>query len=107
MKQRVLICGASFAGLSTAFWMQRLGHNVTIIDIAAVRVADRAFEQRGKLLVLTPEGRQKLEAIRARQAVWANALGGGFGESELREAASLLGRVLDALKTEGNADGPA
>jgi 2-polyprenyl-6-methoxyphenol hydroxylase-like FAD-dependent oxidoreductase len=35
MKQHVLICGASFAGLSTAFWMQRLGHDVTIIDIAA------------------------------------------------------------------------
>uniref|UniRef100_B0T7E5 Monooxygenase FAD-binding n=1 Tax=Caulobacter sp. (strain K31) TaxID=366602 RepID=B0T7E5_CAUSK len=30
----VLIAGASFAGLSTAFWMQRLGYDVTIVEIA-------------------------------------------------------------------------
>ncbi len=32
---RVLISGASFAGLATAFWMTRLGHKVTIVETAA------------------------------------------------------------------------
>lgn len=31
---RVLINGASFAGLATAFWMNRLGHRVTIVELA-------------------------------------------------------------------------
>jgi 2-polyprenyl-6-methoxyphenol hydroxylase-like FAD-dependent oxidoreductase len=31
----VLISGASFAGLSTAYWMSRLGYRVTVIDSAS------------------------------------------------------------------------
>ncbi len=31
---RVLISGASFAGLATAFWMARLGYAVTIVEVA-------------------------------------------------------------------------
>jgi 2-polyprenyl-6-methoxyphenol hydroxylase-like FAD-dependent oxidoreductase len=31
----VLISGASFAGLSTAYWMSRLGYRVTVIDAAS------------------------------------------------------------------------
>lgn len=31
----ILISGASFAGLSTAFWLRQLGHAVTIVEIAA------------------------------------------------------------------------
>jgi 2-polyprenyl-6-methoxyphenol hydroxylase-like FAD-dependent oxidoreductase len=34
MSKTILISGASFAGLSTAFWMQRLGHSVTVVEIA-------------------------------------------------------------------------
>jgi 2-polyprenyl-6-methoxyphenol hydroxylase-like FAD-dependent oxidoreductase len=30
----VLIAGASFAGLTTAFWMNRLGYKVTVVEIA-------------------------------------------------------------------------
>ena len=30
----VLISGASFAGLSSAFWMQELGHAVTVVEVA-------------------------------------------------------------------------
>lgn len=33
-EKRVLISGASFAGLSTAYWMNKLGYNVTVIEIA-------------------------------------------------------------------------
>jgi 2-polyprenyl-6-methoxyphenol hydroxylase-like FAD-dependent oxidoreductase len=32
--RRVLVSGASFAGLATAFWMRRLGYAVTIVEIA-------------------------------------------------------------------------
>jgi 2-polyprenyl-6-methoxyphenol hydroxylase-like FAD-dependent oxidoreductase len=30
----VLVCGASFAGLSTAYWLNRLGYQVTVVEIA-------------------------------------------------------------------------
>ena len=33
-KPRVLVSGASFAGLSTAYWMNRLGYTVTVVEIA-------------------------------------------------------------------------
>lgn len=33
-KPRILVSGASFAGLSTAFWMNRLGYSVTVVEIA-------------------------------------------------------------------------
>jgi 2-polyprenyl-6-methoxyphenol hydroxylase-like FAD-dependent oxidoreductase len=32
--KNVLISGASFAGLSTAYWMKQLGYNVTVVEIA-------------------------------------------------------------------------
>ncbi|NCD69662.1 FAD-dependent monooxygenase [Mucilaginibacter agri] len=32
--KRVLISGASFAGLSTAYWMNRFGYQVTVVEIA-------------------------------------------------------------------------
>ncbi|MBP0616714.1 FAD-dependent monooxygenase [Jiella mangrovi] len=32
---RVLISGASFAGLATAYWMKTLGYDVTVVEIAA------------------------------------------------------------------------
>jgi DNA-binding MarR family transcriptional regulator len=56
--------------------------------------------RRAKLLVLTPSGRETLDAIRARQAVWANAIGATFSEAELRDAAGVLMRVLETLRAE-------
>ncbi|RYG68337.1 FAD-binding monooxygenase, partial [bacterium] len=32
---KILICGASFAGLSTAYWMKKLGYDVTVVEVAA------------------------------------------------------------------------
>ena len=32
--KRVLVSGASFAGLATAYWLNRLGHIVTIVETA-------------------------------------------------------------------------
>lgn len=33
-RRNVLVSGASFAGLATAFWMKRLGYDVTVVEIA-------------------------------------------------------------------------
>lgn len=33
--KRVLVSGASFAGLSTAYWMNKLGYKVTVVEIAS------------------------------------------------------------------------
>jgi DNA-binding MarR family transcriptional regulator len=69
------------------------------------RYQDNPAHRRAKLLVLTRKGRETLDAIRARQTVWANALGAGFGEADLRHAAALLGRVLEAVKSDGEIAG--
>ncbi|HWV67099.1 FAD-dependent monooxygenase [Chitinophaga sp.] len=34
-KKNVLISGASFAGLSTAYWMNKMGYNVTVVEIGS------------------------------------------------------------------------
>jgi DNA-binding MarR family transcriptional regulator len=66
------------------------------------RYEDNPAHLRAKLLMLTPCGEEVLAAIRARQAVWANALGAEIGERDLRKANVLLGRVLDALKARAD-----
>ena len=35
-KESVLISGASFAGLATAWWMHRLGYRVTVVEVAPI-----------------------------------------------------------------------
>jgi DNA-binding MarR family transcriptional regulator len=60
--------------------------------------ADNPAHQRAKLLTITPKGRAILDAIRIRQTAWANALGAEIGESDLRQAQKVLGRVLELLK---------
>ena len=56
--------------------------------------------RRAQLLRLTPRGRRALRRIQAAQRSWANALGGEIGESDLRQASSVLARVLHALRAE-------
>ena len=65
---------------------------------------DNPAHLRAKLLVLTPEGAKALAAIRARQALWANALGAEIGEAGLREAGAVLALILDALKARTPGD---
>lgn len=49
MKKKVLISGASIAGLSTAYWMNRIGYSVTVVEIAnAPRIGGTAVDIRGK-----------------------------------------------------------
>lgn len=47
-ERSVLVSGASFAGLSTAYWLERLGYKVTIVEIAgALRTGGTAVDIRG------------------------------------------------------------
>lgn len=46
--KKVLISGASIAGLSTAYWMNRLGYQVTVVEMASEpRTAGAAVDLRG------------------------------------------------------------
>lgn len=47
-EKNVLIAGASIAGLSTAYWMNKLGYKVTVVEIAnAPRMGGTAVDIRG------------------------------------------------------------
>ena len=46
--RRVLVSGASFAGLSSAHWLQRLGYQVTVVEVArGLRKGGTAVDIRG------------------------------------------------------------
>ena len=40
--QKVLICGASIAGLSTAWWLNHIGYQVTVVELASAPRVDGA-----------------------------------------------------------------
>ncbi len=47
-KKKILVSGASIAGLSTAYWMNRLGYRVTVVEIASrLRTARTAIDIKG------------------------------------------------------------
>jgi 2-polyprenyl-6-methoxyphenol hydroxylase-like FAD-dependent oxidoreductase len=49
--KKVLIAGASFAGLSSAYWMNQLGYDVTVVEIApGIRTGGTAVNIRGKTI---------------------------------------------------------
>ena len=55
---RVLISGASFAGLTTAIWMQRLGYRVTIVENATgLRTGGTAARASGVTVRFVTRGR--------------------------------------------------
>jgi DNA-binding MarR family transcriptional regulator len=58
--------------------------------------------RRAQLLRLTPRGRRALRRIQAAQRSWANAMGAEIGESDLRQASSVLARVLQALRADAD-----
>jgi DNA-binding MarR family transcriptional regulator len=70
---------------------------------ALVREGWAAYEEnpghrRAQLLRLTAGGRRALRRIQEAQRPWADALGAKIGESDLRQASSVLARVLQALR---------
>jgi DNA-binding MarR family transcriptional regulator len=104
-----VLAGASHASMSVAEiaralalarqGVQRLADLLEADGLA--RYQDNPAHRRAKLLLLTPEGERVLAAIKARQTVWANALGAEIGESEIRAASAALGKVLGALRARG------
>ncbi len=62
----VLISGAGFAGLATAFWMHRLGHRVTVVEVArGLRRGGTPVDIEGETIgILARMG--LIEAVRAR-----------------------------------------
>jgi DNA-binding MarR family transcriptional regulator len=60
--------------------------------------AENPAHQRAKLMVLTDAGKATLDAIKARQAVWANALGDLFDKKQLREATETVMMALQAVE---------
>ncbi|MDT0156204.1 FAD-dependent monooxygenase [Microbacterium sp. ARD32] len=110
-RKRVLISGASIAGLTSAYWLQRNGFAVTIVEIAArprsggqavdLRGAGREVVQRMGLLDearelgLTQAGMSWVDAeSRVRAAMPADAFG---GEGFISEIEILRGDLVELL----------
>jgi 2-polyprenyl-6-methoxyphenol hydroxylase-like FAD-dependent oxidoreductase len=66
-EKKVLVSGASFAGLSTAYWMRKLGYEVTVVETAnGLRTGGTAVNIEGKT-VETVERMGILEQIRSNR----------------------------------------
>ena len=64
--QRVLVSGASIAGLSVAFWLIRYGFEVTVVEYASgLRKGGQALDVRGPALEIA-ERMGILDTIRER-----------------------------------------
>ena len=78
MNRSVLICGASFAGLSTAYWMATFGYRVTVVELASgpkkggtpVNIQDRTIDivKRMGLLDQIREHALKMEVMEFKNA---------------------------------------
>ncbi|MET0790095.1 MAG: FAD-dependent monooxygenase [Polyangiaceae bacterium] len=65
--KKVLVSGASFAGLSTAYWMNKLGYQVTVVETAsALRTGGTAVNIEGRTIGVA-ERMGILEPIRANR----------------------------------------
>jgi 2-polyprenyl-6-methoxyphenol hydroxylase-like FAD-dependent oxidoreductase len=69
MKKQVLISGASFAGLTLAYWLNKFGYQVTIIEVGKdLRIGGSPIDVRGKALDVVKE-MGILEQIKASEFV--------------------------------------
>lgn len=66
--------------------------------------AENPAHQRAKLMVLTDAGKTTLEAIKARQAVWANALGELFDKKHLQQATETVITASQAVEKQSVQD---
>ncbi len=66
LNTKVLVSGASFAGLATAYWMNRLGYRVTVIEVASgLRKGGTPVDIEGETIaILTRMG--MMDAVRAK-----------------------------------------
>ena len=105
-----VLAGAAQGTLSVAQIARTLGVSRQAVQRLAdlleadglAEYADNPAHQRAKLLALTRRGREVLDAIRARQTVWANALGAEMSEAELCQARVVLDKVLALLKARNS-----
>lgn len=65
-----------------------------------IAYADNPAHQRAKLMVLTEDGKAALETIKARQAVWANALGELLGKNDIADATKTVMAALQAVEKQ-------
>jgi 2-polyprenyl-6-methoxyphenol hydroxylase-like FAD-dependent oxidoreductase len=66
--KKILVSGASMAGLSTAFWMNKLGYKVTIVEIAKEpRVNGAAVDFRGNTVEVVKRMGNRRLPISARR----------------------------------------
>ena len=61
---------------------------------------DNPAHQRAKLMTLTEDGKAALETIKARQAVWANALGDLLGKKQITDATQTVMAALQAVEKQ-------
>jgi 2-polyprenyl-6-methoxyphenol hydroxylase-like FAD-dependent oxidoreductase len=76
--KRALISGASFAGLSTAYWMKRLGYQVTVVECASgLRKGGTAVDIRGSTVDIVTRmgliGAIKADRLSAERMEFKNA----------------------------------
>jgi DNA-binding MarR family transcriptional regulator len=101
-----VLAGAAKGDMSVAQIARALGVSRQAVQRLAdlleadglARYLENPAHLRAKLLALTPEGRSTLDAIRARQTIWANALGEEFEESELLQTRQTIDKLLALLK---------
>lgn len=65
-----------------------------------IAYADNPAHQRAKLMVLTPAGSGALDIIKARQAIWANALGEVLGKKDIAQATQTVIAALQAVEKQ-------
>jgi DNA-binding MarR family transcriptional regulator len=66
-------------------------------EVGLVTYEDNPRHRRARLVTLTEEGRMTLSTIQAAQRPWADTLGRTVGERELRQAITVLDRVLEVM----------
>lgn len=88
----VLVSGASFAGLATAFWLRRLGYRVTVVEVA------KGLRRGGTPVDIEGEAITILDRMGLAEAVWTKAL--PHRRFEFKDAADVT------LGSIGGGEGP-
>jgi DNA-binding MarR family transcriptional regulator len=97
---------ATVADVARVFGLARQSVQRTADALAREGLAafeDNPRHRRAKLLRITSRGEVALRRIEAAERDWADTIGEGFEERELRQAAALLERVRHALGPGGPA----
>ncbi|MBS1633994.1 MAG: FAD-dependent monooxygenase [Bacteroidetes bacterium] len=92
MKNQVLISGASFAGLTLAYWLHKYGYQVTIVEISkSLRKEGAPIDVRGEALHIAEE-MGILEKIKAKEVLEGNEIQMVNAQNETMAAFSINGQ---------------